>query len=152
MPLNLSIKNTITFNRIPYYLCKEYLLKIIYPDSVVDEIIIPNTQTSNPVIERKELEYNDSLTWKMPLNIIATNALDIVVLINNVEINSMYYNYNKTDRLLTINELKVTKNDIVEVEIKCDKISYEYYSDKKFVYKIYPIYTNNYSIGQHTKL
>ena len=152
MPLNLSVKNTITFNRIPYYLCKEYILKIIHSDSIEEEIKIPNTQTSNPVTEKKELEYNDSLTWRMPVNIIATNTLDIKVIINNVEIDSIYYNYNKADRLITISELDVTPNDTIEIEIKCDKISYEYFSTGKFSYRVYPIYSNNYTIGQHTKI
>ena len=150
--LNLVIKNTITFDRIPYYLCAGYNVKITYNDNTSETIYIKNTQTSNNVLEEKELEYNVDLTWRLPNNLIATSAADIKIFVNNTELDLLYYNYNKLDNLITIDNINVTKNDIIKVQYQCDKIIYEHNTHEKCKYEIFPVYKNNYKIGQDTKL
>lgn len=150
--LNLVIKNTITFIRMPYYLCSGYNLKITYEDGTSEIIYIENTQTPNEVIEEKEFDYNIDLTWKLPDYIVATSTEDIIVFINGTEISSIYYNYNKLGNLISIDNLDVTKNDIVKMQYKCDKIIYEHNTHKKCKYEVFPIYKNSYKLGQHTKL
>ena len=150
--LNLVVNNTITFNRIPYYLCSGYNIKITYNDNASEIVYVENTQSSNPIKELQEFDYNVDLTWKLPSNVIATSATDIKVFINSVEIDTMYFNYNKLENLITIDGIDVTPNDIVKIEYNCDKILYEHNTTNLCSYKIYPIYKNNYKIGQHTKI
>ena len=150
--LNLVIKNSITFDRMPYYLCAGYNIKITYNNKTSETIYIENTPASNSVLEEKELEYNVDLTWKLPDNLIATNTNDIKVFINEIEIDTLYYNYNKASNLISIDNLDVTKNDIIKIQYECDKIIYEHNTHEKCKYEIFPVYRNNYKIGQHTKL
>lgn len=150
--LKLVKENIITFERLSYYLCEGYNLKIIYDEGIEETIYIENTKASNFIKEKKELQYNSELLWILPSNICATSAADIKVYINNVELNTNYYDYNKASKMISINEVDVTKNDVIEVEFDTDKIQYIHNSEKTCKYYVYPVFKNNYKIGQHTKL
>lgn len=150
--LKLVKENIITFERLPYYLCEGYNLKITYSDGIEETIYIQNTKAANFIKERKELEYNSELLWILPADICAVSAADIKVYINNVQINTNYYNYNKLGRMISVDSINITPNDIVEVEFDVDKIQYVHNSEKTCDYYVYPIFKNNYKIGQHTKL
>lgn len=150
--LRLVNENVITFERLPYYLCEGYNLKITYSDGIEETIYIENTKASNFIKEKQELEYNSGLLWALPDDICATSAADIKVYINSVEISTNYYNYNISSRMMSIDSLDVTPNDTIEVEFDVDKIQYVHNSDKTCEYYVYPIFKNNYKIGQHTKL
>lgn len=150
--LKLVDENIITFERLPYYLCKGYNLNITYSDGIEETIYIENTKSANYIREKKELEYNAELLWTLPADIYAENASEIKVYVNNVEINTNYYNYNISSRMMSIDVLNITANDIVEVEFDEDKMQYIHSSEKTCAYYIYPIFRNNYKIGQHTKL
>ena len=150
--LKLVDENIITFERLPYYLCKGYNLNITYSDGIEETIYIENTKAANFIKERKELQYNSELLWILSGDICATSAVDIKVYINTIEINTNYYNYNKSSRMMSIDTLDITPNDIIEVEFDVDKMQYVHNSEKTCEYYVYPIFKNNYKIGQHTKL
>ena len=150
--LKLVKENIITFERLSYYLCEGYNLKIIYDEGIEEIIYIKNTKAANFIKEKKELQYNSELLWILPSNIYATSAADIKVYINNVELNTNYYDYNKASRMISIHEIDLTKNDVIEVEFDTDKIQYIHNSEKTCKYYVYPVFKNNYKIGQHTKL
>jgi hypothetical protein len=150
--LRLVNENVITFERLPYYLCEGYNLKITYSDGIEETIYIQNTKASNFIKEKQELEYNSGLLWTLPDDICATSAADIKVYINSVEISTNYYNYNISSRMMSIDSLDVTPNDTIEVEFDVDKMQYVHNSDRTCEYYVYPIFKNNYKIGQHTKL
>lgn len=150
--LKLVKENIITFERLSYYLCEGYNLKIIYDEGIEEIIYIENTKAANFIKEKKELQYNSELLWILPSNICATSAVDIKVYINNVELNTNYYDYNKASRMISIHEIDLTKNDVIEVEFDTDKIQYIHNSEKTCKYYVYPVFKNNYKIGQHTKL
>lgn len=150
--LKLVKENVITFERLPYYLCEGYNLEITYSDGIEETIYIENTKAANYIKERKELEYNVSLLWTLPDDIYAESAADIKVYINSVEISTNYYNYNISSRMMSIDSLNVIKNDVIEVEFDTDKMQYIHNSEKTCKYYVYPIFKNNYKIGQHTKL
>ncbi len=150
--LKLVNENIITFERLPYYLCEGYNLKITYGDGIEETIYIENTKSANYIKEKKELDYNEELLWTLPDDICAENAAEIKVYVNNVEISTNYYNYNISSRMMSIDGLNVTANDTIEVEFDADKIQYSHSSEKTCTYYVYPIFKNNYKIGQHTKL
>lgn len=150
--LKLVKENIITFERLPYYLCEGYNLKITYSDDIEETIYIQNTKAANFIKETKELEYNSELLWILPADICAASAADIKVYINNVQITTNYYNYNKLGRMISVDAINITPNDVVEVEFDVDKIQYVHNSEKTCEYYVYPIFKNNYKIGQHTKL
>lgn len=150
--MDLVIKNSITFDRIPYYLCKGYNLKITYDNGVIENLYIDNFKASTNIEVEKEYDYNPDLTWKLPNNVVASNATDIKVFINGAQIEALYYNYNKLKNLITIDGLNITKNDLIKIVYMCDKIVYEHNTHCKCKYEIFPVFRNNYKIGQHTKL
>lgn len=150
--LKLVKENIITFERLPYYLCEGYNLKIIYSDGIEEPIYIKNTKAANFIKERKELQYNPELLWTLSSDICATSTADMKVYINNVRISTNYYNYNISSRMMSIDSLNITQNDIIEVEFDVDKMLYVHNSERTCKYYVYPIFKNNYKIGQHTKL
>lgn len=150
--IKLVEENIITFERLPYYLCEGYNLKITYSDGIEEIIYIENTKVANFIKEKKELQYNAELLWILPSDICAISAADIKVYINNVEINTNYYNYNISSRMISIDALDIIENDTIEVEFDVDKMQYIHNSEKTCEYYVYPIFKNNYKIGQHTKL
>lgn len=73
------------------------------------------------------------------------------VYVNNAVISSLYYQYNKFSKLLTINKnlKELSSNDKIRIDYYRDMITKTYILEQNCSIKIKPIFKDTYTYGTH---
>lgn len=152
------IRKDITFRRLSNKACTKYEIYAQYEDETaingiriekIDEFDNP----SEPTIytRRIPLEHVKDPTWTLPLDAFYDRNHHFRLFQNNHALSSIYYNYNRINRLFTLDTQLVEYNvsDDMELEYFVDVIKKTYTSDKEFKIIIKPTFSQEYMYGDH---
>ena len=152
------LTKTITFKRMNNKHVKGYEIYGLFQDEkyssgIREELIDSFDNPSTPNVQRTRitLEYNDNQTWELPRDMYIDKDYKFRVYVNNVIMSPLYYQFNKYNRLLTINHnLKpLNANDVIELEYYKDLITKTYSLEYNCSIKIKPIFADTYTYGNH---
>ena len=152
------LTKTITFRRMNNKHVKGYKIYALFPDNnyssgIREDLLDEFDNPSEPNVQRTriKLEYNNNQTWELPNDIYIDRDHKFRLFINNIITSPLYYQYNKYNKLLTINHnLKPLKSDdIIELEYFKDFITKSYALEQNCTIKVQPIFADTYTYGNH---
>jgi hypothetical protein len=153
------INKTISFKRMNSKHVKGYEIYGLYPDSNYTSGIrkelerkIDNPTEPNVDMTSISLEYNPNATWELPADMFTDRDHKFRLYINNFVVSSLYYQYNKYTRLLTLdtNLKPITVNDTFRLEYYRDRIKLTLFGlEKNCTIEVVPIYADTYTYGNH---
>jgi hypothetical protein len=148
----------ITFKRLTNKHVKGYEIYGLFADpnyssGIREELLDYIINPSEPNVEKTviELEYNDNATWQLPKDLYTDRDHKFQFFINDFILSTLYFQYNKYNRLLTIdtNLKPITINDTFRLEYYRDMITKTYPLEQDCSIKIKPIFTDTYAYGTH---
>ena len=108
---------------------------------------------SEPNVERTsiKLEYNDNATWELPKDLYTDRDHKFKLYINDAIVTTLYYQYNKYNRMLTIdtNLKPIDISDTFTLEYYRDMITKTYELEENCTIKVKPIFADTYTYGNH---
>lgn len=152
------LTKTITFKRLDSRHVKGYEVYGLFADTnytsgIREELIDAFDNPSEPNVERTSvnLEYNDNYTWELPKDLYTDRDHKFKVFINDAILSTLYYQYNKYNRMLTIDKnLKpLSSNDVIRLEYHRDMITKTYPLESNCQIRIKPIFADTYTYGNH---
>ena len=152
------LKKSITFKRMDSKNVIGYEIYGLFKDSnyasgIREELIdtIDNPSEPNTSLTSIILEFNNSYTWKLPDDIYLDRDHKFKIYINGFIVSTLYYQYNKYNKLLTINKnLKTIEPDsTIKLEYFKDTITKSYMLEEDCQIKIKPIFSESYTYGTH---
>ena len=157
--MNLGLLNKkITFKRMDQRKVSSYQVYALYPDNtyssgIREELLdtINNTQSPNCDLTSIEYKYNINYTWKLPYDLYTDQDHKFKIYINGKILSSLYYQFNKYNNLLTIDQnLKVLEEtDIIRIDYYRDMISKSYILENDCTIKVIPVFNEDYVFGNH---
>lgn len=152
------VRKNITFRRLSNKACSKYKIYRQYDDEtsvsgtrieLIDEIDNP----SEPSIytRRIPLEHSSDPTWSLPMDAFYDRNHHFRLFQNGHALSSIYYNYNRVNRLFTIDTQLIEYNvgDDIELEYFVDVIKRTYTFEKEFKILIKPVFSQEYMYGDH---
>ena len=153
------VSKTISFKRMNSKHVKEYEIYGLFKDDTYASGIrrdlldrIDNPNEPNTQLTEIPLEYNQSATWELPEDIYLDREHKFKLFVNNAIVSSLFFQYNKYNRLLTIDKnLKpIQSTDIITLQYFRDRIVREYRNlEENCKIEIVPIYADTYTYGNH---
>lgn len=153
------LRKNIKFKRLNNKHVKGYEIYGIFQDpsygsGVREELLdsFPNPDEPNTDLSSITLEYNENVTWELPSDLYTDRDHKFKIFINNVVLSTLYYQYNKYSRLLTIDSnLKVIEpTDIIRLDYYRDMISKTYMVQEDCSIRVKPIFAETYKYGNHS--
>ena len=152
------IRKNITFRRLSNKACSKYRIYAVFKDNTSDsgtrtELIDEFDNPSEPSIytRRIPLSHEKEPTWTLPFDAFYDRNHHFRLFINNHAISSVYYNYNRKNRLFTLDE-QLIDYDVsynVELEYFVDVIKKSYTFEKECNIIVKPIFSQEYMYGDH---
>ena len=148
----------ITFKRITSRHVKGYKIYGLFKDSTAvsgirkEELdFIDNPDKPDSEKNTVTLEYNDNATWELPKDMYSDRDHKFKLFINDCIVNPLYYQYNKYNRLLTIdtNLKPINLNDEIKLEYFMDVITRKYSAAENFEVEVVPVFNDTYTLGMH---
>lgn len=148
----------ITFKRLNSKHVKGYEVYALYADDsyssgIREELLDSFDNPSEPNVERTSilLEYNDNATWELPKDLYTDRDHKFKLFIDDAIVSPMYYQYNKYNRMLTIDKnLKpIESTNVFRLEYFRDMITKQYVLDENCQIKIKPVFAETYTYGNH---
>lgn len=152
------LKKTITFKRLNNKHVKGYEIYGLFPDNnyssgIREELLDSFDNPSEPNVERTsiKLEYNDNATWELPKDLYTDRDHKFKLYINDAIVTTLYYQYNKYNRMLTIdtNLKPIDISDTFTLEYYRDMITKTYELEENCTIKVKPIFADTYTYGNH---
>jgi hypothetical protein len=152
------ITKTITFKRMDNKNVAGYEVYGLFPDSsyssgIKEELLDKFDNPSEPNTSRYSVtfDYNKRYTWQLPDDMFLDRDHRFKVYVNNAVISSLYYQYNKFSKLLTINKnlKELSSNDKIRIDYYRDMITKTYVLEQNCSIKIKPIFKDTYTYGTH---
>ena len=152
------LTKTITFKRLDNKNVKGYEIYGLFKDNnyssgIREELIDSFENPSKPNVKKKsiELEYNVNATWQLPNDLYTDSDHKFSFYINDFILNTLYFQYNKYNRLLTIdtNLKPIDPNDKFRLDYYRDMITKTYPLEQNCEIKIKPVFADTYTYGNH---
>lgn len=152
------LKKTINFRRLTSKNVLAYEVYATFKDDtytsgIKTELLdtIENPIIPNPITKRIELSYNDNATWELPYDAYLDRDHQFRLYLNDFILSSMCYNYNRLNKLITLDTVmkEYTDSDKLELEYYQDIITKEYMLDKDCEITVKPVFTDSYTYGYH---
>lgn len=156
--LPATLVKTIKFKRMNNKHIKGYEIYGVYQDDnfesgIREDLIDYFDNPSEPNTERVSLvlEYNDNYTWELPKDLYTDRDHKFRIYINDAILSTLYYQYNKYNRFVTIDKnLKpLNVNDKIKIEYFRDMITRTYPLESNCQIKIRPVFADTYTYGNH---
>lgn len=152
------ITKTISFKRLDnknvigykiYGLFKDNKYESGIREELLDEF--DNPSEPNSTLTSKTYEFNKNYTWELPNDMYLDRDHRFKVFVNDFILSSMYYEYNKYNKIITINKnLKVLDpNDVIRIDYFKDIIIKTYSLEQNCDIRIKPIFRETYTYGTH---
>lgn len=152
------VNKKISFKRLNSKHVKEYEVYGLFKDDTYTTGIrrdlldrFDNPNQPNAEITEIELEYNPNATWELPNDIFIDRDHKFKLFINNSIVSTLFFQYNKFNRLLTIDtNLKPIKStDKFLLQYFRDRITKDYMLEDNCKIEVVPIYADTYTYGNH---
>lgn len=152
------LTKTITFKRLNSKHVAGYRIYALYQDNkyasgIREEELdyIENPSEPNVGSTSIDYEYNDNYTWELPSDIFIDREHKFKVYVNNSILTTLFYQYNKNNRLLTIdrNLRKLELNDKITVKYFRDMVTKTYVLEENCEIKVAPVFIEGYTYGNH---
>lgn len=156
--LPAMLVKTITFKRLSNKHVKGYEIYGLFPDSTYssglrEELIDVFDNPSEPNVQRTEikLQYNDNYTWQLPSDLYTDRDHKFRIYINDTILSTLYYQYNKYNRFLTIDRNMKVLDVLDEITLSYfrDMITRSYPLQNDCQIKVKPIFADSYTYGNH---
>lgn len=153
-----QLMKKIKFVRLPTNVCSGYNVYGVFKDpgyasgvrkELLDEIVNPGVPSVEIVTIL--LKSTGDPTWTLPEEAFLDREHPFRLKVNNTYLSSMYYSYNKVNRLISIDTELVAWNygDKVELEYYRDVINTRYFVPEDCEIIVQPIFISSASIGEH---
>lgn len=152
------LEKTISFKRLNNRHVRGYKIYGLFKDnnysSGIRRMLLDNFENpSEPNVDRTsvELKYNQNATWELPGDIFIDRDHKFKLFMNDSILTSLYYQYNKYTRLLTIdtNLKPININDRFRLEYYRDRIKRTYTLEDNCKIEVVPVYADTYTYGNH---
>ncbi len=152
------LKKTITFKRLNNKNVYGYEIYGLFKDDnyasgIREELLdsFENLSEPNTSLTDIILEFNQKYTWQLPEDIYIDRDHKFKIYINNAIVSTLYYQYNKYNKMLTIDKNLKTINagDTIKLQYFKDTITKTYMLEQDCQIKVKPIFRQTYSYGTH---
>ena len=150
--IKIQSTNKISFTRVKSKYCIKY--NIYRCEKNKNEVLINtiiNPTTPCRAVRQKVLEFNINQEWSLGDDVLNYTQNDIEVFINGIKLpHNLYTYYSHNDTLIIHNEINLYDSIIVKYYV--DKIEYVDNFIGSCTYRIEPIFSDEYLIGNHSIL
>ena len=152
------LRKNIQFRRLPTKACSYYEVYAEYKDAnsssgkrleLLDKF--QNPIEPSLVLRRITLSPEKEPTWRLPEDIFMDRTHKFRIFLNGFALPSLYYNYNRVTKLVSIDTSlqAYVPSDTVELEYYLDVITRSYAMEENCRIIIRPVFSQDYGYGDH---